>query len=316
MSYILKSVPKSTKQVIDAASHDKVLLITKNAVANYIRSFLDTTGVNRALAEQIGSHSLKYITDKSLSTDPTERKTQLALMSEQIKEQVPAILIADTGFQWVPATVGSVTGRHFEDGREITKFDLVFNTNLTVVVLSNDETSCKDLTTLLICCFGPLRRLGNGIFFRSDNIESNWVVTLPYNFTTAIPVKVAASETATSVDNTWHGDINFENVRYENTVDIKTVVPTTDTANGVVGNVSTPINIGIPNTLTVGQQQEIVFTFMPFNAEWTVSQNDRVVLFHKSPDSVTAIKPGTFTIIVRDRTKNVELAKKDITVTF
>ena len=67
MTYLTKSIPKSVREVLDVASQDKVLTIAKNTIASYIDNFLNKTGVNRAIAKEIGSDSLQFVTDRTVT---------------------------------------------------------------------------------------------------------------------------------------------------------------------------------------------------------------------------------------------------------
>jgi len=190
--YIFRAAPQSVQEAVSRASHDRIKSITKQALQHYIQQFMDTDGVKRSITEAVGSLSKLFITDTdSLTTDPTLRPTQLARYYNDIKERLPAILIIDSGMEYVDPGLNVLDhathlGNRGELGNPLMwqgQFPLTYNIPITIVSAAQDQESADALGSFLTLIFGPLRNIGGGqrITGRDDKGDT-WEVRLPLSF--------------------------------------------------------------------------------------------------------------------------------------
>jgi hypothetical protein len=190
--YIFKAAPKSVQEAVSRASHDRIKSITKQAIQHYIEQFMNTTGVRRSITEAVGSLSKLFITDTDmLTTDPTLRPTQLARYYQDIRERLPAILIVDSGMEYVDPGLNVIDqatswGEQNALGQPLQwqgQFPITFNIPITIICAAADQESADALGTFLSLVFGPLRNLsaGSRITGRDDKGDT-WEVRLPLDF--------------------------------------------------------------------------------------------------------------------------------------
>ena len=169
--YIFRAAPKSVQEAISQASHDKIKSITKIGLQHYIEQFLNTDGVRRSITEAVGSLSKLFITDKdTLTTDKTLRPTQLARYFNEIREQLPCILIVDSGMEWVDPGLNVLDnathiGEVSEFGQPMFwqgQFPLTYNIPISIIAAAGDQESADALGSFLTLIFGPLRNISGG----------------------------------------------------------------------------------------------------------------------------------------------------------
>lgn len=180
--FTVKAVPKSVKESVSRQGHDRLKTITKSAVEQYLRSFLDSDGDNRSAIESVAKGSLQYVTDKSLNAqkDPTKRPTQLARIFNEVREHTPAILIIDAGMQSIPSGLNSgLTHSTLLNGQWQGWYLKQFKVPLTIVVLTNDQDSTDQLMEIVELPFNNLRQISGGSEIRPQEPGHNWVVRLP-----------------------------------------------------------------------------------------------------------------------------------------
>lgn len=190
--YIFRAAPKSVQEAVSRASHDRIKSITKQAIQSYIEGFMNTTGIRRSITEAVGSLSKLFITDTDmLTTDPTLRPTQLARYYQDIRERLPAILIVDSGMEYVDPGLNVIDhatswGEQSELGQPLKwqgQFPITFNIPITIICACADQESADSLGAFLSLVFGPLRNLsaGSRITGRDDKGDT-WEVRLPLDF--------------------------------------------------------------------------------------------------------------------------------------
>lgn len=228
--FTIKARPRSVKESIASYSHDRLKTITKSALEQYIRSFLDSDGEYRDSIQAIAKGSLQYITDKSLQNDPTRRPTQLARLFNEVRERTPAILIVDAGMESIPSGLNSgLLQSTLINGMWQGWFNKQFRITLTIIVLTNDQDSTDQLTEILELIFNNLRQMHDGSEIRSHEAGHNWCVRLPLTF--SVSATSGANITEDNKDQLWFGEFSLT-VEAEDTFSIEmpfdTALETTD----------------------------------------------------------------------------------------
>lgn len=309
--FVVKAVPKSVREAVSQHSHDRLKSITKSAIEQYIRSFLDTDGRNRSIIESVAKGSLQFITDKSLqvSNDKTRRATQLARLFNDIRERVPAILIVDAGMESVPTGLNSgLTNSTLLDGKWQGWFTKHFRVPLTIVVLTADQDSTDQLMEILELCFNNLRQIGGGSEIRPDREGHNWVVRLPLGID--ISATSGANITEDNKDQLWFAEFSMT-VDSEDTFAIEMPFDTSldpddyaedfrsfQTQESNLGARIPPI-ITAPDTMQVNQQVVVSFARMRNSHRIQIDQ-PMIATIDITTRTITARRLGSFNLQVVD----------------
>ncbi len=320
MTYLTKSIPRSTRELIDNFAQDRVSTIVTNAITNYIDRFLNTQGVLRSMTEAIGTNTLQFITNKKdvLDTNnPSNIKTQLAVSSENLTEKIPAIIINDKSCAWEPAGLGQKDEEYGEGKDLVNSFAAIFNLDVEIAIVTHDEVSTKDLASLIAIMFGPLQNLAGGAYIKSDDPKSPWVIHLPLIFPN--PDIQSVDIPGDQVSKYWVGRFTIPKVRYENKFLIKFGQEVVTSTIAVVDQptIDIPpeflytgdIKIGQSVTLPIKYMQPsddfVINNLTPFSVEWEVQNKTNAVVFGN--------KPGKFELIVKDISGKVR-GKKEYNV--
>lgn len=279
--YIVKNLPRSTSEVLTKASSSHIKTIVKGCIQNYIKSFFDTTGVNRAILDSV-SQTIQFDTDKSFYEDfkdPTKRHMQILRYQEDIRKRVPCILIVDNGISYEPSSFSLIgdarmTGGPY-GGKWQGSYPIVRKVPLTLAVATKDEDTTDQLMSMLTWMFGELRVLAGGSQIQGDlNKGETWTIVLPQTFN--IGVSSASDIQDDPKDKIWTSDISIE-ILYQDTIRIEqdwfTAQPTnsqTSTVNASdLRTVMTPI-IDMPSSITVNQSTMVNIA--------NLTQNHKVII--------------------------------------
>jgi len=310
--YIFRAAPKSVQEAVSRASHDRIKSITKQAIQHYIQQFMDTKGVKRSITEAVGSLSKLFITDKdTLTTDPTLRPTQLARYFQDIRERLPAILIVDSGMEWVDPGFNNLDAvTHFGERGEFGQakfwqgqFPLTYNIPISIVAAAADQESADALGSFLTLVFGPLRNISGGqrITGREDKGDT-WEVRLPLTFTPSPTTNSAINDDPK--DSIWAMTIDIL-VQFEDRIQLEqemaqVAFPLTPRVNdpNLADNFA-PI-IDFPEQIKVNEINRIRVDQLQ-DRQRIVLSDGNIATFDPETLCLTARKLGTFEIQVVDR---------------
>jgi len=311
--YIFKAAPKSIQEAVSRASHDRIKSITKQAIQHYIEQFLNTTGVKRSITEAVGSLSKLFITDTdTLTTDPTLRPTQLARYYQDIRERLPAILIVDSGMEYVDPGLNVID--HATSWGEQTalgtptkwqgQFPITFNIPITIICAAADQESADALGAFLCLVFGPLRNLSGGqrITGRDDKGDT-WEVRLPLDFVPSPTTNSAIADDPK--DSVWAMTIDLL-VQYEDRIILEQEMAEVvfDAGNFVVGDSNLNENlspiIDFPDEIRLNESHQIRVTQLQ-DRQRIVLSDGNIATFDPESLILTPRKLGHFEIQVLDR---------------
>jgi hypothetical protein len=179
--YIKRKVAQSAEEAIAQYTADHIKTIVKATVQRYVESFFSSEGGNRDLFKKVTQMGVKYITDKSFdpASDATVRKTQLARMFEQIRQELPCILIMDSGFEIFKQNWTGIDRTWVSNNEWYCRLLISRLMNITIAVGTRDQSSTDFLHGLLSVLFEELRFVAGGNRL-TGNFEKgeNWVVKL------------------------------------------------------------------------------------------------------------------------------------------
>jgi hypothetical protein len=302
------------QEAVSRASHDRIKSITKQAIQHYIEQFLNTDGVKRSVTEAVGSLSKLFITDTdTLTTDPTLRPTQIARYYQDIKERMPAILIVDSGMEYIDpglnvidhATSWGDTGESGQPLQWQGQFPLTYNIPITIICAAADQESADALGSFLTLVFGPLRNLSGGqrISGREDKGDT-WEVCLPLTFT---PSPTTNSPIADDPkDSVWAMTIDMV-VKFEDRILLQQemaevafpAAPQAQTSGGSLSTALVP-TIEFPDEIKLNESHRI--QILNIQDRQRVSLSDgRIATFDPETLLLSARRLGSFEIQVLDR---------------
>ena len=310
--YIFRAAPKSVQEAVSRASHDRIKSITKQAIQHYIQQFMDTKGVKRSITEAVGSLSKLFITDTdTLTTDPTLRPTQLARYFNDIKERLPAILIVDSGMEWVDPGFNNLDHvTHFGERGEFGQakfwqgqFPLTYNIPISIVAAAADQESADALGSFLTLVFGPLRNISGGqrITGREDKGDT-WEVRLPLTFTPSPTTNSAINDDPK--DSVWAMTIDLL-VQFEDRIQLEQEMaqvafpPTARVGDPNLAGSFPPI-IDFPEQIKINEINRIRVDQLQ-DMQRIVLSDGNIATFDPETLCLTARKLGTFEIQVVDR---------------
>ncbi len=310
--YIFRAAPKSVQEAISQASHDRIKSITKQALQHYIEQFLNTDGVRRSITEAVGSLSQLFITDKNtLTTDTTLRPTQLARYFNDIREQLPCILIIDSGMEWVDPGLNVLdNATHIGERGDLGQpmfwqgqFPLTYNIPISIIAAAGDQESADALGSFLTLVFGPLRNISGGTRITGrDDKGDTWEVRLPMTFTPSPTTNSAINDDPK--DSVWAMTIDLL-VQFEDRILLKqemaqVAFPATPQTGVADLSGDMPPIIEFPEQVKLNEINQIRVTQLQ-NRQRIVLSDGNVATFDPETLFVTARRLGSFEIQVQDR---------------
>jgi hypothetical protein len=305
--YIFRGAAQSVQEAVSRASHDRIKSITKQAIQHYIEQFMNTDGVKRSITEAVGSLSQLFITDlDTCTTDPTLRPTQLARYYQDIRERLPAILIVDSGMEYVDPGLNVIDHATSLGGAWQGQFPLTFDIPITIICAAPDQESADALGSFLTLVFGPLRNLAGGqrITGRDDKGDT-WEVRLPLTFTPSPTTNSAINDDPK--DSVWAMTIDMI-VQFEDRILLEQDVVTITSPAGMQGqdvqnanlNEDLPPVIDFPDEIKLNTQYQIRVTYLQDRQRVALSDGN-IATFDPETLVLTARRLGSFDIQILDR---------------
>ena len=183
--YVHRGIPKSTREALHSQAHQLARVRAKSAIEQYLRSFFDTDGTNRNFLPVVGAEALKWITDKTVATNPNDplyKRTQLTRLYQNVQAEAPAILIVDSSFKWYSSGLGELASAKREGEFWIGQYPVTCQVGVTITALTADQDSTDAMMDTICCLLGPLRNIAGGSEIRPNNRGDQWVVRLPLQF--------------------------------------------------------------------------------------------------------------------------------------
>jgi hypothetical protein len=300
--YLNRKIAQSTQEAIAAYTADHIKTIVKSAVQRYIESFMNTDGGNRKLYESITKMGLQFITDKSFdpASDTTLRKTQLARLFEQIRQELPCILIMDSSFEYVPANFTGLDKTWIKNQTWYGAIQIVRTLSIMVVAGTRDQSSTDMLHSLLSVLFGEMRFLAGGTLIRGNrNLGENWSITMG----TPRLGKVSQSRVPEDPKDTiWFTDIEIGDIIFDDRITISVPLASAQLGQGVlkpsISLGDTPPVINFPATIPMNQPTQLYINYLQPSLHKIFITDPNVAVFDPQSKQITARQLGTFNIQV------------------
>lgn len=329
--YLNRKIAQSADEAVSQHTADHIKTIVKATIQKYIESFFNQDGGNRELFKTLSKTGLQYITDKSFdaASDPTLRKTQLARMFEQVRQELPCILIMDSGFEYVHQNWTGLD-RVWQNGRDWYASVLISRTmKITIAVGTRDQSSTDFLHGLLSVLFGEFRFISQGQRITGNQeIGETWVVKIG---TPTLGTITQQPVNEDPKDRVWMFNIDLEQVLFEDTVSFKQKLPTYVAGTGSINNPdlgATPPIIHMPDTIPINQPTRVLFEMFQPDIHRIIIVDPNVATINLAARTVSPRRLGTTQLqIVRQRpdnegneadqtgSKDVVVASKTFTIT-
>jgi hypothetical protein len=299
--YMNRKIAESVQEAVANRSMDHIKTIVKAAIQRYIESFMNTQGGNRKIFEVLTKLGLQYITDKSFdqASDPTLRKTQLARLFEQVRRELPAILIVDSEFEYIQSNFTGIDRAYIQNNFWYGTVQVVRRLKISIVVGTRDQTSTDFLHGLLSILFGELLFISHGTRMTGNtNLGESWVIGMGNPVLGNI---TQARVNEDPKDTIWSFVIDLPNVLYEDHVTIKQPIDVLEQppGPGVVNGFAnvTPI-IYAPNTIPINQSVKLLFQYFQPLQHSVIIDNPNIATYNPTTQEFSPRRLGTCNIQV------------------
>jgi len=301
--YLTRKVAESVEEAIAQYSIENIKTIVKASIQRYIESFMSQQGGNRSLFESFTKVGLQFVIDKSaeIEQDPTVRKLQLARLFEQIRTQLPCILITDSNFDYIPLNWTGIEAAWVKQGDWYGAIQIARKMTVSLVAATRDETSTGQLHSLLSAMFGEFRWLAGG-----TRIEGNRGAGETWTVTVSMPPAIGAvQQMAISdepIDKIWVSTIELPELWFEDRVLIRQPLgrfgpPGPGVLNSPALSDLPPI-IYAPLTVPINQTAQIRFDYLQPDVHRVLVSDPNVATYEPQSGTLRPRRLGTVEIQV------------------
>jgi hypothetical protein len=297
--YLNRKIAQSVQEAIQSYTTDHIKTIVKASIQKYIESFMSQQGGNRSLFETFSKQGLQYIVDKSFdpTSDPTLRKTQLARLFEQLHRELPAILIIDSGFEFMPTNINGIERAFVKDNAWYGVVTIMRKVSITVAAGTRDQTSTDFLQGMLSVLFGEMRFLGGGTRI-TGNIDQgeHWVVTMGNPKFGAITQDAVTDDPK---DKVWSFSIENEDIYFEDHIMVKQPIDRVVGGSGVVNSdPNVPPVLICPTSIPVNQSTRIEISKFQPDFQRVIVSDPNIATYEPVSQTITPRRLGTFQLQV------------------
>ncbi len=272
------------------------LKITKITLQKYLEQCLKPDGQFRKFFDRFATFTVGYVVNEALAADRAERHIQVARYFASMREFPPQIFIQDTGYDYSPASLGSLTegvNARTRDGQQIVRVMDVIPIGIEVACAATDEQQIEDLAAFLSAAFGQYQRFTcNYILHPPPNDRGiYWEVRIP--LTHSISAKSHSALHDDPRDQLWQVSCSMT-VEFENSTYIKYRADPR-----YVQDEMKSAQVEIPSKIRFGQQAMFRVTQMPYPVRVYSDDSNIAVIYNMKTHFVAQPKRlGKFKILV------------------
>jgi len=217
----LDHLSQSAVKGLYAKDITQYLKITKLTLQKYLEACIHPEGQFREFFKNFATFTTNYVVNEALSDDPQARHLQIARFFSGMRESPPQIFIQDNGYEYVPASLGSLTAgwnTRTEEGVQIVRIMDVVPVPVTITCATQSEQEIDDLIAFISAAFGQFQRFTcNYILSPSGSGQGvYWEVRIPLKH--SISPKSHAALHNDPRDQLWQAsctmEVEFENSTY------------------------------------------------------------------------------------------------------
>ena len=272
--YLPQIKPLSSAQAATIPATENIKGTVKTAIARLCAGLFDSLAEEHELLKQFGRGSSRYETNLSIPVESDRTKTRLAVHKfyEEIKNNIPMIVIADAGCTFKSPGLGFhadvrrlSTGAIAHSVQILREIPVVIN----VVTLSQEDT--EKLTQVLQLYWGDFCGLIHGYRLHGDSEDEHWHVHLP-----KLPEFGGAEKASLgddSVRQIWSSIITLT-VTYEDVMYLQAM----DDTKFAIEEQPAKLVVDFPNTVRIGRKIVGVVKGLDPSCKVIVSDNINVKL--------------------------------------
>lgn len=318
--YLKRKVAQSAEEAVAQYTADHIKTIVKATIQKYIESFFNRDGGNRELFETLTKMGLQYVTDKSFdaASDPTLRKTQLARMFEQIRQELPCMLIMDTGFEYIHQNWTGLDRVWTKDGDWYASVHITRNVKIQIAVGTRDQSSADFLHGILSILFGEFRFISAGQRITGNyEIGETWVVKI------GSPVLGTVTQNPLGEDpkdRIWMFNLELNDVLFEDSVSFKQPLDKFGGyRDGVINEPDlgwTPPVIYLQDEIPMDERVQVLFDLFQPDVHRVIIKDPNIATYEPQSRTISPRRLGTTELqVVRvRRDTDPENGSKDIVV--
>lgn len=296
----------------------------KGSVCRYLESFFTTDGANRSLVEALMPNVSSLIADRTFDpeTDKTKRVLLLQRWFKDMREDLPAIIVADTGanprieLQGIDRLQRKTVSA--DRLRVLRWYPVLMSVPLTLTIGSLDSDTTGQLADALNFIFNTLRQVACGNVLRGVSQEdTKWEVRLP-------GVTALAGMSTTTIGDDSTAQLFMTTVEIEPDFEALVVISqaraaTFEEAPGAARSGEDlreiyPPQIVCPATITLSESTRFVMRRM--RIEHTLIIDDyRIALVDPTLCILYPRRMGSFKLQVYDKKQQAVVLSQDIEVT-
>lgn len=307
--YLNRKVAQSADEAIAQYTADHIKTIVKATIQKYMESFFNQNGGNREIFKTLSRQGLQYITDRSFdaSSDPTLRKTQLARLFEQVHQELPCMLILDSGFEYIHQNWTGLDRAWKSQGEWYASVLITRNLKITIAVGTRDQSSTDFLHGLLSVLFGEFRFISAGQRITGNyEIGETWVVKIGTPTLGTVTQQPVGDDPK---DRIWMFNIELDNVLFEDTVSFKQPIPKDSLpARDQMNNPDlgwTPPVIYMPDQIAINDRVQVLFDLFQPDHHRIIIADPNVATIETKSRLVSPRRLGTTQLqVVRARRDN------------
>lgn len=299
--------------------------LVKGSICRYLESFFTSNGANRSLVDALMPNISSLIADRSFDpeTDKTKRVLLLQRWFKDMRENLPAIIVADTGFnpridlQGIDRLQRKTVS---EDGLRVLRwYPVLMSVPLTLTVGSLDSDTTGQLADALSFIFNTLRQLSCGSLLRGVSREdTKWEVRLP-------GVSTLAGTSTTTIADDSTAQLFMTTVEIEPDFEALTVISraraaTFEEAPGAARGGEDlreiyPPQIVCPSTIALSESTRFVMRRMRVEHKLIIDDY-RIAVVDPTLCVLYPRRLGSFKLQVYDKKQQAVVLSQDITVTI
>lgn len=291
----LDQMSKSAIQGLYAQDITQYLKVTKLTIQKYLEACVHPKGQFRPFFDKFATFMANYVVNESLDDDPQARHLQISRFFPRMRENPPQIFIQDNGYEYTPASLGSLTAgwnTKTKDGVQIVRIMDVVSIPITITCAALGEQEIDDLLAFMSAAFGQFQRFTCNYILSPERKGQGvyWEVRIPLRH--SISAKTHTALHADPRDQLWQATCSME-VEFENSTYIQyNAAPQGEPGSG-------PMTIHLPDRVPLAGH--VPFTIQKMRYPISVrSTDERVAVIYSRGTSYT-IRPkriGKFKIMV------------------